>query len=220
MLNRNGVAARARHVAFALCPTVHARDDRSLIETLDALPDVFAQARSLAAKRRLEIGPCTLSRRLVPHTGRPAIRGPDGSIDYDVDSRQHSAIAAAWLACVIAVAAVTGVDSLCTFEAEGFRGLLRPGGRSPAQVVFGAFARRAGAAVTLLDLNARRGAAFVLEGRPDELWLVELSGRRRAAGVRELSLVRPYQIVRMRVPDVSRSALVGMARGWCRQEAS
>src|SRR6185369_10844563 len=32
MLNRNGIAPDADRVAFAVCPTVHARDDRSLIE--------------------------------------------------------------------------------------------------------------------------------------------------------------------------------------------
>ena len=209
MVNRNGIAPDAVRATFALCPTVHARDDRSLIESLDTLPALFAQARRIAGARPLDAGPCSLLRRLLPKTGEPAIGGPGGiGHDYDVDPRQYALIAAAWLATTIAIAAAEGVGSLCAFEAVGARGLVRSktrsgrdGGersnvdiieRSPAHAVLAALAGRGNDRVTLLGLDAQHGAAFVLEGATAELWLVDLGGRARAgtSNLHELGTVR------------------------------
>jgi hypothetical protein len=198
MLNRGAVPKHAAVVTFGLCPTVHARDDRSLVETIDALPQVFAQARRLAGRRQVDAGPCALRRRLSPRTGLPDVEPLPGQRgEYDVDPRQHAPIAAAWLACAIAVAAAEGVSRVCVFEAAGARGLVRgvaPSAqgvanvarspahvaRSPAHAVLVALASHAAGSVTLHGLDARRGAAFVTgaaEGA--ELWLVDLSGTRR-----------------------------------------
>jgi D-apionolactonase len=193
MVNRNGVPATAERVAFALCPTVHARDDRTLVESLDALLDVFEQARGLAGRRKLDVGPCSLRRRLTPVTGEPAVRGPrQGQGDYDVDPRQHERIAAAWLTSVIALAAAAGVDSLCTFEAEGSRGLVEVGAgtklaadprvlsRSPSHAVLCGLAEERGRTLSLRGFDARVGTAFVVHGTSTELWLVDLSGKPRS----------------------------------------
>ena len=192
MLNRNGIVRSSDRATFALCPTVHARDDRSLIETLEAMPVVFAQARRLAGARPVDVGPCTLLRRLVPANGKPAIRGPEGTRDaYDVDPRQSEHIAAAWLACVIALAAEAGIASVCTFEAAGSRGLVcrtanagmqgasAIDANSSSYQLLCAFAEAGAAGITLLALDVRRGAAFRVHGKSLELWLVDLSGRPR-----------------------------------------
>ena len=190
MLNRAPPPASADRVTFALCPTVHAVDDRSLIETLDALPDVFAQARRLAVGRPIDLGPCSLRRRLVPRTGRPAIgpASPDG-IARDVDPRQPAMLAAAWLACVIAHAATHGVASLCGFEATGARGFIatpehepsvaRGAQLTPAGAAFAALAASAGRALTVHAIAPMRAAAFTVDAPKPELWLVELAGCRR-----------------------------------------
>jgi D-apionolactonase len=204
LLNRNGVDSSAQRATFALCPTVHARDDRTLIESLDALPAVFAQARSIAAGRPVDAGPCTLRRRLLPRSGRPASRPrSQQGIPYDVDSRHGEPIAAAWLATVIAAASVTGIDSLCAFEAAGARGLvganesfpvtpaLAPGRRAPAHAVLAALGSSPRALLTLYALRSVVGAAFTLGRVASELWLVELTGRARPLprGVAALGLV-------------------------------
>jgi len=213
MLNHNGVVPRAKRVAFGLCPTVHARDDRSLIESLETLATACEQARHIARGRPLDAGPCSLLRRLVPGTGEPATRGPrPGDDDYDLDPRQHEPIAAAWLACVIAVAAVSGVSSVCTFEAEGARGLVRSPRRSPSHAVLAALAGRAGTGVTLLALNVRRGAALVLEGDPAELWRVDLSGQRRECP--------PYGIVRLARAGMRAREVAALAHAWCDEARS
>jgi len=192
MLNRNGLPGSPGRATFALCPTVHARDDRSLIETLETMAVVFAQARRLAGSRPVDAGPCTLLRRLVPASGKPAVRGPQGSGPYDVDSRQCEHVAAAWLACTIALAAEAGIASVCTFEAAGSRGVIcrgadasrvrgAPGigGHSSSYQLLCALAAIGAQEIALFRLDVRRGAAFLVRGKWPELWLVELSGRPR-----------------------------------------
>jgi hypothetical protein len=192
MLNRHGLPASPGRAAFALCPTVHARDDRSLIETLEAMPDVFAQARRLAGSRPVDAGPCTLLRRLVPATGKPVVRAPQKGGPYDVDSRQCEHIAAAWLACTIVLAAEAGIASVCTFEAAGSRGVVCGSadasgvrgargidGHSSSYQLLCALAAIGAERITLVDCDVRRGAAFLVHGKSPELWLVDLSGQPR-----------------------------------------
>jgi len=230
MLNRNGVGPGPEpgltSVTFALCPTVHARDERSLIETLDTLPAVFGQARALAGGRSLDAGPCALFRRLVPQTGKPATRGPDERADYDVHPAQHAPIAAAWLACVIAVAGACGVRALCTYEAAGARGLVRNGAagsgvvkRSPSHAVLAALARQRGAPIVLHALDAFQGAAFTIQGASPELWLVDLSGRARRWN-RPSRRLRPYAIVRLASDGLPARAVHALVRSWCGAEPS
>ena len=200
MLNRNGISDAADRATFALCPTVHARDDRSLIESLDAVSQVFTQGRHLAGTRPLDAGPCSLRRRLVPATGKPAVEGPGrNGQDYDIDPRQHDNIAAAWLACTIAIGAITGVSSLCTFEPEGARGLVyeAPGlrarrrqryRRSSAYAVLDALAELQATEITVHAIDALRGGAFVVHGKSTELWLVELRGRSRSLPTKACAL--------------------------------
>ena len=207
MLNRTGVAPGAHRAIFALCPTVHASDDRSLVETLDTLPCVFAQARRLAAGRPVDAGPCALRRRLVPRNGRPADRprSPLG-VPYDVDARQGEPIAAAWLAVAIAVAGAEGIDSLCAFEAAGARGIIGAhepfptapqagyGRRTPAYAVLQALVGVRRAPVVLHGLRAADGAVFSLGGDRAELWLVELSGRARPLPRAVSALGPPFRL--------------------------
>jgi len=192
MLNRNGVAPNAERVAFALCPTVHARDDRSLIETLDALPAVIAQARRIASHRPLDLGPASLRRRLVPRNGAPADKpvSKDG-VPYDVDPRQGLPIAAAWLAAAVATAGARGADTFTAFEASGARGLvgdrepfdaprgMEPGRPSASHAVFAALGATPRARLVLHDVNPFTGAAFAVALGQPELWLVDLAGRAR-----------------------------------------
>ena len=242
MLNRHGLPGSSGRATFALCPTVHARDDRSLIETLEAMPVVFAQARRLAGSRPVDAGPCTLLRRLVPANGKPAVRGPHGSAPYDVDSRQCEHIAAAWLACAIALAAEAGIASVCAFEAAGSRGVIcgsggsrvrgAPdiGGHSSSYQLLCALAEIGAGGITLFKLDVRRGAAFLVHGKWPELWLVELSGRPRplprgvVASASGLHLKRGRHGARwvaLRRADrveayaIARLQSIGAARGQC-----
>jgi hypothetical protein len=140
---------------------------------------------------------------------------------------------------VIAVGATSGVDSLCTFEAEGARGVVRGNARamrSPAHAVLAALAGRTGQRLSLLGLSALSGAAFLLEESPAELWLVDLSGRRRALAARCLTLgtstqlevkqgnarwgagrlhTPPYAVVRIRVARAAGAPVAALGHAWC-----
>ncbi len=183
-LHRDGVAPDAARAVFALCPTVHANDDQSLVESLESLPDVFAQAHTVAASRPLDAGPCALRRRLMPRSAAPD--SPDAfGRPRDVDPRQTSSIAGAWLACVVAEAAAGRVEALCTFEAAGPRGLVSgrtansKACRTPAFGVLQALAQDSAREVEVVGLDVHHGAAFVVRGLEEWLWLVDLSGVRR-----------------------------------------
>ncbi len=192
-LNRHGAPGFGERMSFTLCPTVHARDDRTLIEALAATPDVFRSATRIAMSRPIDVGPCSLFRRLVPGTGKPAVRpyAIDGT-PFDVDPRQRLPIAAAWLAVTIAQAAAAGIASLCAFEAVGARGLLwsgladagvSPPRRTPAFAVFEALAPLRGSALCLMGVNCQGGAVFFVGAGARELWMVDLSGRQRTMEV-------------------------------------
>jgi hypothetical protein len=182
-LNRDGLGRDATRAVFALCPTVHARDDRSLVETLEALPGVLAQARAMVGSCALDVGPCSLRRRLMPRTATPDVPDDAGRA-RDVDPRQSRSIAAAWLVGVIAQCATEDVATVCAFEAAGARGLVDGGAgqgfRTRAFAAFAALTRSAGEPLSLLALDARHGAAFTVGREPASLWLVDLSGERRA----------------------------------------
>lgn len=192
MVNRNRDFGHATRVAFSLCPTVHGRDDRTLVESLGSLDEVFAQARRLAGKRAVDAGPAALLRRLQPRTGRPATRPlrTDGT-PFDVDARQGKAIAAAWLACAIAIAARQRLASFCAFEATGARGLLgvpepfplpeglAPGEATPAFAVMAALCARRGQPLVVHAMDPSEGAAFSVGADAPELWLIDLAGHAR-----------------------------------------
>jgi len=192
-------------MAFALCPTVHAVDDHSLIRSLGALTDVITQARQLSRGAPLFVGRCSLRRDLHPLTGiRCGLpQRPDGSLDI-VDSRQMSPIAAAWLACVIALCGRSGVNSLCTFEALGERGLIATESNgeqtapSPSALVVQELAKHQGAAVAGLQLEAHQYGVFRLAGARHTLWVVELAGRALCLPLAHLSPISVHVLARCR----------------------
>jgi len=170
--------------AFALCPTVHATDDHSLLRSLGALPAMVEQARRMAGGASLWLGPCNLRRDLHPATGSTsglALRA-DGLPD-DVDPRQMLPIAAAWLACAIALCGWSGVDALCTFDAVGPRGVvdtrfgIDQARLSPSGLVLQALAPRQGVSLAWVSVDMHQQGLFVLAGPCPEVWVVELAGR-------------------------------------------
>lgn len=212
MINRQGIDARAGRVSFALCPTVHGADDRTLVESLAALPDVLDAARRFAGSRPLDLGPCTLRRRLVPATGKPADRPFDRrGVPADVDARIAEPIAAAWFATLVAIAATRRAASVCAFEGAGARGLVAARESFPVEgtladdrcrpvaAAFASLAQARGARLVLLGLDVGTGAAFTLDAPRPQLWLVNL-----AAVPRDLP-----------APPVGwRANLLGPRRGW------
>ncbi|MBC7739582.1 MAG: hypothetical protein H7245_20770, partial [Candidatus Saccharibacteria bacterium] len=82
---------------FATTPVVHAADDASVMETLEALPHVMASASALAGGLGLSVGPVGIGARLNPYGTGPHDNDPQARIDMAAqDPRQRGLFAAAW----------------------------------------------------------------------------------------------------------------------------
>ncbi|MFC3169099.1 hypothetical protein [Paracoccus fontiphilus] len=160
-LNRKRPPAGAwDYVTHGLCPIVHAADDLSVMETLEAVPHILASARGIIGKRDYRLGPSTIAMRQNPYGSR-TIPNPDRDrvCMADNDPRQDGAFAAAWTLGLAASIAPAGVTVWTPAALYGPRGLVRDDGnlRSVAAVVQ-ALAAQAGQPV--------RGAT-VAEGRAE-----------------------------------------------------
>lgn len=133
-------------ITHGLCPIVHAADDLSVIETLEAVPHILASGRAIAGPAEYRLGPSTIAMRQNPYGSR-TIPNPDRAriCMTDDDPRQERDFAAAW-ACGLATAlAPAGVTVWTPAALYGPRGLFDEGGRArPLAALVAALARLAG----------------------------------------------------------------------------
>lgn len=127
-VNRNRPAANAPwFTCYSLNPQVHAFDNTTLIENLEAQAFTVESAKKISAKP-VVISPVTL--RMRDKWGAHKEGFPP-----EVDVRQMSLFAAGWTLGSIARLAMTGhVHSLTYFETKGWRGLMEAesGSKMPA----------------------------------------------------------------------------------------
>ena len=99
------------------CPIVHAADDRSVMETNEALPYQVATARSYVGSTAYRVGPSAIGCRDNPH-GNTYTPNPDNQriCLAKADPRQRGLFGAAWMLGYVASLAPTGVDAI-TFGA-------------------------------------------------------------------------------------------------------
>ncbi|WP_110650506.1 hypothetical protein [Salinicola peritrichatus] len=100
-------------ITHAVSPIVHAADDRSVMETLESVPDIVASCRALAPAATYRITTTAIGawtnpygERLTPNDGTQRVTLSDN------DPRQRGQFAAAWSLGFLARAALAGVDSL------------------------------------------------------------------------------------------------------------
>lgn len=110
------------------CPIVHAGDDVSMTETLEALPSIFHSARALSGGRPYWILPTAVSMRDNPYGAVPA-ENPDNvrQAMNRVDPRERGLIGAAWYAGYIARASAAGLDAVTLAAAAGPSGIVYSG---------------------------------------------------------------------------------------------
>ena len=85
-------------VMHGFCPIVHAADDLSVMETLEAISHIAASARKIAAGREYRIGPATLAMRQNPYGSRTIPNPDQGRICMtDDDPRHRGAFGAAYV---------------------------------------------------------------------------------------------------------------------------
>lgn len=107
-------------VTFGNTAIVHAADDLSVRQTLEALPDIFASARRIASGKPLHLGLLSIGMRSNPY-GDAVADNPDHNrmaMAMD-DPRQSTGFAAAYAVGVLAAAAEAGVESLALAMPDG-----------------------------------------------------------------------------------------------------
>jgi len=111
-------------VCFAINPQVHAFDNVSVMETLEAQEMMVVSARSLAGVRSVVVSPLTLRPRHNPYASGPIPATPPGELPTQVDHRQPSLFTAAWWVGSLRAMSLGGASAVTYFETTGWRGLM------------------------------------------------------------------------------------------------
>ena len=120
-------------VGFTTSALVHAGDDATAMENLEAVPAVVETAKTIAGELPLSIGPSAIGMRLNPYGDAPA-ENPDNvrqAMNRN-DPRQRGLFGAAWLVGYAAAAAVDGVGAITIGNATGARGVVHVPGEDPS----------------------------------------------------------------------------------------
>jgi D-apionolactonase len=110
-------------VCFSINPQVHAFDNESLVETLEAQAATIESARKFISDKPLHISPVTLKPRFNPDATGPEVTRP-GMAPSQVDVRQMSLFGAGWTIGALKSLAESGVESVTFYETTGWRGVM------------------------------------------------------------------------------------------------
>jgi hypothetical protein len=112
-------------VTHTTCPIVHAADDISVMETLEALPYVVQSAKAFISGKAYHIGPSSIPARLNPYGASTAPNPGNGRVCLaDMDPRQRSLYGAAWTLGYAAALAPGGLSALALGAATGPAGMI------------------------------------------------------------------------------------------------
>jgi hypothetical protein len=125
-LNRNRPQSlNAEFISFTICPQIHAFDNATMVENLEAQKYVVETARKLFPEKPVFVSPVTLKQRfnVVATCTEPA--PATGELPSQVDTRQNSDFAAQWLICSLKYLAQSGTHLITYFESVGWRGFIQ-----------------------------------------------------------------------------------------------
>ena len=145
-------------VGHSTCPLVHAGDDLSLTEGLEALPFIFRTTRSFAGGKPYWLFPTTIAMRQNPYGAAPAENPHHGRLAMArTDPREQALIGAAWYAGYLAHAARAGLEAVTLGAAAGASAVVSAAGRlAPAYHVLRGHAALRGASVLASGSSAPR----------------------------------------------------------------
>lgn len=125
-------AALLDFITHTTCPIVHAADDISVMETLEALPYVTASARAITKGKPYHIGPTSIPARDNPYGASVASNTGNGRVCLaDMDPRQRGLFGAAWTLGLISAFAEGGAAAIALGAVTGPQGMIyRPGNYS------------------------------------------------------------------------------------------
>lgn len=190
-LNRKPPPAdHLQFIGHTTCPIVHAADDLSVMETLEALPHIVHSVKALWPSLAYRLGPVTLAMHRNPYGARPADNEKRWRVAMAADDPRHQgAFGAAWVAGYAAAVAPLGLEVLALNHSHGASGpLLRaeqpgwtPGACVPAWSVQQALVMAQGAAALAIEgLPAGvAGIAWAHASSPPLMLLANLGAERR-----------------------------------------
>jgi hypothetical protein len=163
-------------VGHTICPLVHACDDLSLTEGLEALPYIIKTTRSFIGDTPYWLFPSTIAMRQNPYGAAPAENPQSGRVAMArTDPREHALIGAAWYAGVLAHAARGGLDAVTLAAVAGPSGVVAADGSPyPVHAVLKGHAALRGKPVRASRSSAPREVQVTAVG--DEVWLVNMTG--------------------------------------------
>ncbi len=176
-------------VTHTVCPAVHASDDQSLMENLEAAKWIFASAKAMIGSTPYHLGPSWISSRVNPY-GAAVLPNPadERMCLAESDPRQRGIFGASWALGLVAAAAEARLDAVALASLAGPQGLtFGPGDRRPpgfpsAEVTptfhvlkgLAAHKSRHSIATTVSDPEAIAAMCIETPAGP-ELWLANLT---------------------------------------------
>ncbi len=116
-------------VCYSINPQVHAFDNSSLMETLEAQAVTVESTRQFASGLPIAVTPVTLLARFNPNATGPA--PAPGELPAQVDIRQMSLFGAGWTLGSIKYLSESGASSVTYYETSGWRGVMATANGSP-----------------------------------------------------------------------------------------
>jgi len=112
-------------VTHTTCPIVHAADDVSVMETLEALPYVVQSAKAFIGGKAYCVGPSSIPARLNPYGASTAANPGNSRVCLsDMDPRQRGLYGAAWTLGYVAALAPGGLAAITLGAATGPAGMI------------------------------------------------------------------------------------------------
>ena len=136
-LNRTRPRVEAMDAIFyTITPQIHAFDDVSLVETLEAQAETVLTATAFADGKPVVVSPVTLRRRSNVHATADETGPAERTLPDPVDPRQLSLLGAAWTTGSAKYLGEAGAASVTYFETTGWRGVLERESGSPEPELF------------------------------------------------------------------------------------
>jgi hypothetical protein len=192
-LNRHRVAATSGAVlTHGTTAIVHAADDVSVMQTLEALPQIFLSAAALAPDRPYHLGLVSIGMRSNPY-GAGLARNAEGvrRTMTDADPRQRAHFAAAWMVGAMAATAGSKVAGLSLAAPAGPLGLIGGDTVWPAYHVIRHFARLAEAERLAVSTPAGLAAVAARHGNEISVAIANLEPTLRSLPLGGRSLMLP-----------------------------
>lgn len=111
-------------LCYSLNPQVHAFDNPSLVENLEAQADAVESARQFAGGKGIVVTPVSFKPRFNPNATGAETKLPPDVLPPAVDPRQMSLFGAAWTLGSLKYLSESGAQSVTYYETHGAKGLM------------------------------------------------------------------------------------------------